>query len=231
MHHFIIEVPSGPLSTAILSHLEKMGITPSYTMEGISFEVGLFAPTVPPLPPYAKVRQESTEIDWNAQWATHALSPTGFSLLPGGGFGDLSHPTTRLILDLLPSYVQGAHVVDIGCGSGVLSLAAAANGARSVYGYDIDTAAIAHARANVAHNNFPITIGATPIPSVEGALILMNMISSEQKIAENGFSHRNNVWIVSGILEEDRDRYLVGKKWQLLEERKSEGWIAFAFQE
>lgn len=80
-------------------------------------------------------------IDWEAQWETHGhnfqngcvnidLSSCGKSnqlrLQPGSGFGDLSHPTTRLMLNMLAESINHQTVVDIGCGSGILTLAAAA---------------------------------------------------------------------------------------------------------
>ncbi|MEZ5166443.1 MAG: 50S ribosomal protein L11 methyltransferase [Acidimicrobiales bacterium] len=75
---------------------------------------------------------------------------------PGHAFGSGSHPSTRLALTLIGDHVRaGDRVIDLGCGSGVLSLAAALVGA-TVTAVDIDPAAIqateANARANgVAH--------------------------------------------------------------------------------
>ena len=76
-----------------------------------------------------------------------------FRLKPGGGFGDLSHPTTRLMLRMLAQIVAKQDVIDIGCGSGILSLAAAALGSPKVYGIDIEQEAVEHSRNNAIFNN------------------------------------------------------------------------------
>ncbi|MDR2208616.1 MAG: 50S ribosomal protein L11 methyltransferase [Azoarcus sp.] len=72
---------------------------------------------------------------------------------PGMAFGTGSHPTTRLCLEWLCKTVRpGASVLDFGCGSGILAIAAARLGATSVLGVDIDERAVEAARENVARN-------------------------------------------------------------------------------
>lgn len=72
---------------------------------------------------------------------------------PGVAFGTGTHPTTRLCLSWLLSHPpHGARVLDYGCGSGVLAIAAAKLGAREVIGTDIDAQALAAARANSERN-------------------------------------------------------------------------------
>ena len=78
-------------------------------------------------------------VNWEEQWALFAessfdgkahidLSQFGGAstllLLPGPGFGDLSHPTTYLMLKMMQNRVQNLPVLDIGTGSGILALAA-----------------------------------------------------------------------------------------------------------
>jgi ribosomal protein L11 methyltransferase len=73
-------------------------------------------------------------------------------LAPGVGFGDGSHPTTRLCLQAVRSLVRpGMRVLDFGAGSGILSIAAVQRGAVAD-AVEIDPAAIAHARENAALN-------------------------------------------------------------------------------
>jgi ribosomal protein L11 methyltransferase len=68
---------------------------------------------------------------------------------PGLAFGTGTHPSTRLCLQWLESHVQpGMRVLDYGCGSGILAIAAARLGARSVTGVDIDPLALQAARQN-----------------------------------------------------------------------------------
>ncbi|MGR3973630.1 MAG: 50S ribosomal protein L11 methyltransferase [Candidatus Rhabdochlamydia sp.] len=158
------------------------------------------------------------------------------SLVPGPGFGDFSHPTTRLALKLLSQDVLGRCVIDIGCGSGILSLAAALLGAASVYGYDIDPDAIDHANQNKRLNQQHITFSLTPplqIPA--SALVVMNMISSEQHqawAAITPYLASSFRLITSGILESEIPSYLIWTEaigWQIRGCLIEEGWAAFTF--
>jgi len=75
------------------------------------------------------------------------------ALDPGLAFGTGSHPTTRLCLDWLCGHVQtGASVLDYGCGSGILAIAAAKLGAGRVVGVDIDENALTAAAGNAERN-------------------------------------------------------------------------------
>ena len=76
------------------------------------------------------------------------------TLDPGMAFGTGLHPTTKLCLVLLERLVGGGeHVLDVGTGSGILSIAAARLGATRVLGLDLDEVAVDAARANVATND------------------------------------------------------------------------------
>lgn len=70
---------------------------------------------------------------------------------PGMAFGTGSHATTRMCLDLLD--VEGKDVIDVGCGSGILGIAAYICGAKSVYMCDIDAQAVEFAKRNAELNN------------------------------------------------------------------------------
>ncbi|MBI2313605.1 MAG: 50S ribosomal protein L11 methyltransferase [Betaproteobacteria bacterium] len=72
---------------------------------------------------------------------------------PGLAFGTGSHPTTRLCLRWLDSNIRGGeHVLDYGCGSGILAIAALKLGAGRALGVDIDPQAVEASRANAARN-------------------------------------------------------------------------------
>lgn len=72
---------------------------------------------------------------------------------PGLAFGTGSHPTTRLCLRWLDSNIRGGeHVLDYGCGSGILAIAALKLGAGRALGVDIDPRAVEASRANAARN-------------------------------------------------------------------------------
>ncbi|MFA6947804.1 MAG: 50S ribosomal protein L11 methyltransferase [Eubacteriales bacterium] len=73
---------------------------------------------------------------------------------PGMAFGTGTHETTRLCASLIEEHMpQGARVLDIGTGSGILAIAASKLGAGEVYACDIDPTAVKVARENVASNN------------------------------------------------------------------------------
>jgi ribosomal protein L11 methyltransferase len=80
------------------------------------------------------------------------------ALDPGLAFGTGSHPTTRLCLEWLSRNLRkGESVLDYGCGSGILTIAAAMLGAGRADGVDIDAQAVASARANAAVNHVDAT--------------------------------------------------------------------------
>ena len=78
---------------------------------------------------------------------------------PGMAFGTGHHPTTRMCIERLDALVApGADVLDVGCGSGVLSIAAAQLGARHVFGLEIDSVAVNVAKQNVRDNGVEHTV-------------------------------------------------------------------------
>lgn len=200
-----------------------------------------------------------TSIDWNDQWANHGQNfhdgfvhidlspykqPAGvLKLQPGPGFGDLSHPTTRLILYFLGRYLHNHTVVDIGCGSGILTIAAALMGAEKSFGIDIDEKALEHSQLNASLNEAskkcifcqPEEFVWKPSPH-DFLLVLMNMIATEQHNAWNSLTslhHLRGEALISGILEEERDDYhdLAKKRgWSLLDEKEESGWFVFYFK-
>jgi ribosomal protein L11 methyltransferase len=73
---------------------------------------------------------------------------------PGGAFGAGAHPSSRLLLEALALRLQGGErVLDVGCGSGVLAIAAVLLGASAAVGIDIEAAAVTATLANAVRNN------------------------------------------------------------------------------
>src|SRR5690606_34532708 len=84
---------------------------------------------------------------------------------PGMAFGTGSHPTTRLCLEwLCEAVVPGCSVLDYGCGSGILGIAAAKLGAGEVLGIDIDEKAVDAARDNAARNHADMRLQHSAVP-------------------------------------------------------------------
>lgn len=196
-------------------------------------------------------------IDWESQWAIHGhnfqegyvnidlsslrKSTPSLRLKPGSGFGDLSHPTTRLMMQMLANYLKNQTVIDIGCGSGILTLASAAMGASNAFGIDIDLQAIEHSQQNALLNHlekksqFLTSANFKWYHQTDPALILMNMIRTEQQTAWNSLQclhHQPAEIITSGIRSEERAIYLqqtANWGWILTKEEEEMEWLAFHF--
>jgi ribosomal protein L11 methyltransferase len=103
------------------------------------------------------------------------------SLDPGLAFGTGSHPSTRLCLEWLDaSDLDGREVIDYGCGSGILSIAAVRLGARSVAAVDVDPQALTATRDNAARNGVADRVlTRTPEEPLAPADVLLANILSE----------------------------------------------------
>lgn len=99
---------------------------------------------------------------------------------PGQAFGTGSHPTTRLCLDWLCEAVHGGkHVLDYGCGSGILALAATKLGAADVLGVDIDERALEAATDNAAKNGVVMRLAHSEQPLTETFdLVVANILTN-----------------------------------------------------
>jgi ribosomal protein L11 methyltransferase len=94
---------------------------------------------------------------WHAPPDPNAI---GIILDPGLAFGTGSHPTTRLCLKWLEAHLRGGEsVLDYGCGSGILAIAAAKLGATPVVGVDIDPQAVQASRDNAERNGVVVGFG------------------------------------------------------------------------
>lgn len=122
-------------------------------------------------------------------WRRHRSTPGDviIALDPGMAFGTGLHPTTRLCLAALERSAErgelpGARVLDVGCGSGILAIAAARLGAADILGVDIDPIAIEATDANARRNRLVRVIRSRvgSLPSGEPAhdLVLANLIAS-----------------------------------------------------
>ena len=139
------------------------------------------------------------------------------ALDPGMAFGTGHHPTTRMCIEQLDALVTpGVDVLDVGCGSGVLSIAAARLGARQVFGLEIDSVAVNVAKQNVRDNGLEHTVrvaqGTLPHADARKAAYDIAVANISAKVVSEIASHMaaavrpGGVLIASGILVENKDR-------------------------
>ncbi|MBH1961173.1 MAG: 50S ribosomal protein L11 methyltransferase [Rhodocyclales bacterium] len=114
-------------------------------------------------------------------WHT-APNPDAINLVldPGLAFGTGSHPTTYLCLQWLTEQVRGGEsVLDYGCGSGILAIAAAKLGARSALGIDIDKNALQSAQNNAAANHVTLNVSHSREPLAQQFdLVVANILTN-----------------------------------------------------
>ncbi|MFZ5558933.1 MAG: 50S ribosomal protein L11 methyltransferase [Pseudomonadota bacterium] len=103
---------------------------------------------------------------------------------PGLAFGTGSHPTTRLCLRWLDAVVHGGeHVIDYGCGSGILAVAALKLGAASALGVDIDPQAVRASRANAELNGVAAGFRLPDRPlNVTADIVVANILANPLKV-------------------------------------------------
>ena len=199
--------------------------------------------------------------DWVNNWKQyfHAM-PTGKKLLirplwekeydtdgrivlniePGLAFGTGSHPTTKLCLETLEKYIdENSTVLDIGCGSGILSIAALLLGAKSAFGVDIDKLAVKTAIENAKENGF----GSPVFDAVNGNLsdkvsgkynvIVANIVADiimqfNEEVSE--FLEDGGIYITGGIIDIRKDevvRSFEQNGFEIIANYEEKGWNVF----
>ncbi|MDB4057260.1 50S ribosomal protein L11 methyltransferase [Candidatus Thioglobus sp.] len=133
---------------------------------------------------------------------------------PGLAFGTGTHQTTSLCLEYLDSNPpKNLHVIDFGCGTGILAIAAAKFGAKSVVAIDNDPQAVLSSKENVAKNKCENTITTIHLIDQENDnkcdLLIANILANPLVELEPLFSdlvNNNGMLLLSGILKEQVDR-------------------------
>ena len=200
------------------------------------------------------------ETEWQESWKQHfhplhigkrivirpswrsydaGISEIVINIDPGMAFGTGHHPTTKTCLERLEELVaSGMDVLDAGCGSGILSIAAAGLGARSVLGLDVDSVAVRVAKQNVRLNRqdhvVQVALGSLPHQEAKPqsydlavANISAKVVSEMAGALATAVKPGGRI-IASGIIMENKDgveRALVSAG-TLLEETLVEGdWV------
>lgn len=187
------------------------------------------------LPPYriCELEEQQWERAWMAQFKpihfgkrlwicpteTAPPDPTALNIMldPGLAFGTGTHPTTALCLEWIDGHPpEGMSVIDYGCGSGVLAIAAALSGAREISAIDIDPQALLATRSNAARNGVAEQI-ATALPDeVANTLapvdcLLANILANPLIELADDFStvvKHNGIIVLSGVLSDQAEQVI-----------------------
>lgn len=162
---------------------------------------------------------------------------------PGLAFGSGSHPTTRLCLETLERYVKnGDEVLDIGCGSGILSIATLLLGAKHALGVDIDSLAVKTAKENAKQNGFAkdrfTAVQGNLSDKVSGKfdIVVANIVADiimEFNTEVGKFLKDDGVYITGGIIENREDEVLYSfnqNGFEVIERHENNGWLVFVLK-
>ena len=218
-----------------------------------------------PEPTYRQVREEDWSLAWRERfqpvrigtrllvqpaWLDPIAEPGRTPILidPGMAFGTGTHPTTSLSLQLLESRVEsGRAMIDIGCGSGILAIAALKLGAAQALGVDIDPKAVPEAEKNARLNNIggglELAVGSvSEIVAGEFALdraslVAANIIAPKLiPLISGGLGdlvEDDGILILSGILTDQEAEITQATdsiKFEVSERQQDGDWVALALQ-
>lgn len=162
---------------------------------------------------------------------------------PGLAFGTGSHPTTKLCLETLEDYIkEDSTVLDIGCGSGILSIASLLLGAKNATGVDIDALAVKTAKMNAKENGFDegrfTAVQGDLSDKVSGKFdIVVANIVADIIIKFNSqvgkFLSDGGIYVTGGIIESREDEVIASffeNGFEIIERRENNGWLVFALK-
>ncbi|HLR03839.1 MAG TPA: 50S ribosomal protein L11 methyltransferase [Virgibacillus sp.] len=161
---------------------------------------------------------------------------------PGMAFGTGTHPTTVLCVQALERYVkQGDLVIDVGCGSGILSIASGLLGAKNVMAYDLDDVAISSTNYNASLNGLETTIHAQQNNLLDGINETVDVIVSNI-LAEIIVTFVDDAWeclnqegyfITSGIISEKKEMVVSKLKesgFNIISSHEQNDWVVIVAQ-
>ena len=200
-----------------------------------------------------EVKQENWENEWKKYFNVQKVSDSivikpsweeytakeGEKIIdidPGMAFGTGTHETTRMCINAIEKYMnKGDSLIDIGCGSGILSIAAAHLGAEKVIAVDLDKLAVKVSKENVNLNEFSNTIDVrygdlTDVIDEKADVIVANIIADIiAKLSENiaDFIKDGGYFISSGIINDKKD-FVISKlkenNFDIIEENNDGEW-------
>jgi ribosomal protein L11 methyltransferase len=165
-------------------------------------------------------------------WCDAPADGVSIALDPGLAFGTGSHPTTRLCLEWLLDHLAGGEsVLDYGCGSGILAIAAAKLGATRVVGTDVDPQALRASADNARQNGVPASFVA-PDALAAGAfdVVVANILANPLIVLAPAIASRvrpGGRLALSGVLASQADDVVAAyAPWFTLRAwRAADGWV------
>lgn len=187
---------------------------------------------------YFNVQKVSKSIVIKPSWEEYSAKE-GEKIIdidPGMAFGTGTHETTRMCINAIEKYMKkGDSLIDIGCGSGILSIAAAHLGAEKVIAVDLDKLAVKVSKENVDLNGFSNIIDVrygdlTDVIEEKADVIVANIIADIiAKLSENiaDFMKEGAYFISSGIINDKKD-FVISKlkenNFDIIEEKNDGEW-------
>jgi ribosomal protein L11 methyltransferase len=173
-----------------------------------------------------------------APWNKQNTNSRSIIIEPGMAFGTGRHESTKIMMKLMKhAVIEGKTVLDLGCGSGILSLYAVLFDAKKVIAVDNDPDTVLSAKKNTILNNTNrISLVCADLQHVSGRydIVLANLdirtfTSYLEKI--KGFVKKGGYIIISGILTKDRKQLIsLFHPFPLLETEKKNAWCGFVFK-
>lgn len=184
-----------------------------------------------------KITEKMTIVPTWEDYKTTSSEELVIELDPGMAFGTGTHPTTMLSIQALEKYLnKDDTVIDVGCGSGVLSIASGLLGADQIYAYDLDPIAVSSTKANVELNQLSDKVVTKKNNllkgiDIEADLIVSNILAEIiVQFVEDAWSNLKDdgIFITSGIIKKNQDLVLeelsrVG--FEIIETTEMKDWI------
>ena len=256
--------PAGPITVrAYLEVNDQLEETRQKLEESLYF-LGMIQPV--PAPVYKQIADQN----WMEAWKQHyrpiligqrllilpawldspAPERIAIKIDPGMAFGTGTHPTTQLCLELMEQYADNhplSTVIDVGCGSGILSIAALKLGAKTALGVDIDAESVTNSRENAGTNGigdelilaqgsvaevlagqFPFKSAPLVVANILAPVIIRLFATGLADLVEPG-----GAVILSGILSEQEQNVMEAAQARglvLTEHHQMGDWVAFTCQ-
>jgi len=260
--------PTGPITVRAYLEIDEHIEEKRQKLEEALYYLGMIQPL--PAPTYKQIADQN----WMEAWKQHYKpiligkrlviipawmespdpSRVPIRIDPGMAFGTGTHPTTQLCLELMEKFFDNVSssvvdrplsVIDVGCGSGILSIAAIKLGAHTVLGVDIDAGSVKNSRENADANQvgdeFILGVGSVKEIGVgqfafdKAPLVVANILAPViVRLFDGGLAdliEDKGSIILSGILEDQAERVIeAGQAKGLVpgERRQMGDWVALA---